>query len=297
MKGLLSSLGGLAGATLMVLLSQSLYTVHQVEQALVVQLGRPLSPAVTEPGLHFKLPFVQSVYTFDRRLLVYDQDPQEVLSSDKKNLRVDSYAQWRIVDPLKFYQTVRNETGAKSRLSDIIYSNLRRVLGQFTMMEIVRGAREDLMTQIRQHANQQSAQYGIEVVDVRIKRTDLPEENSKAVFRRMQTERDRQAKQYRAEGDEEAVKIRSRADRDKEVMLAEAYKQSQELRGAGDAGAASIYAGGFSKSPEFFEFVRSMEAYQKALAGDSTVVMDPDGFFRYFKGLPGDGESTGVRSR
>ncbi|MBF0369205.1 MAG: protease modulator HflC [Magnetococcales bacterium] len=273
------ALGLLAVAVIMVL-SMSVYTVHQVEQALVVLWGNPRR-VVVEPGLHFKIPLFEEVYTFDNRLLVFDQDPQEVLSSDKKNLKVDNYARWRIVDPLKLYQTVRNETGAISRLNDIIYSNLREVLGQYTMMEIVAGARSDLMVMMRDGANQQAQQYGIEIMDVRIKRTDLPVENSKAVFRRMQTERERQAKQYRAQGEEEGVKIRSRADREREIILAEAYKEAQQIRGAGDAESAGIYAHAYRQNPEFYQFRRTLEAYGKALAKDTTVVLEPKGFLQY----------------
>ena len=271
----------------LVLLSQSIYTVHQVEQALVVQLGKPVR-AVKDPGLHFKVPFLQDVHSFEKRLLVFDQDPQEVLSSDKKNLKVDNYAQWRIDDPLKYFRTVRNEDGAASRLNDIIYSNIREVLGQFTMMEIVAGARADLVNRIREQANKQAAQYGIEIVDVRVKRTDLPPENSKAVFRRMQTERERQAKQYRAQGEEEAVKIRSRADREREVLLANAYKTAQKLRGEGDALSTKTYADAYRQDPSFYEFQRSLEAYRKEFAQDTTLVLEPKGFFRY---LQGDGQS------
>ncbi|MBF0175242.1 MAG: protease modulator HflC [Magnetococcales bacterium] len=268
---------------ILVLISQAVFTVHQVEQVLVVQLGKPVR-AVIEPGIHFKIPFIQETFTFDRRLLVLDQESQEVLSSDKKNLKVDNYAQWRIEDPLKFYQTVRNEAGAESRLNDIVYSNLREVLGQFTMMEIVSGERLNLMKQIREQANIQTKQYGIGLVDVRIKRTDLPAENSKAVYRRMQTERERQAKQYRAEGEEEAVKIRSQANREREVMLAEAYGTAQKLRGEGDALAAAIYGEAFQQDPRFYEFVRSLETYRKAFVQGTTLVLEPEGLFRYFKG-------------
>lgn len=266
----------------MALLSQSIFTVHQVELALVVQLGKPIRP-VTEPGMHFKVPFLQEVHIFDNRLLAFDQDPQEILSSDKKNLKVDSYARWRIVGPLKFYQTVRNESGASTRINDIIYSNLREVLGQFTMMEIVAGSRSDLVTRIRDQANDQASQYGIEILDVRIKRTDLPQENSKAVFRRMQTERERQAKQYRAQGEEEAVKIRSKANKDREILLAEAFRTAEETRGGGDAEAAGIYANAYKKDPEFYEFKRTMEAYQKVFANDTTLLIQPNGFFRFLK--------------
>ncbi|MBF0310955.1 MAG: protease modulator HflC [Magnetococcales bacterium] len=267
-------------------ISQSVFTLHQVEQALVVQLGKPVRP-VTSPGLHFKMPFIQEVHTFEKRLLVFDSDPQEVLSSDKKNLKVDNFARWKIVDPLKFYQTVRTEAGAALRLNDIIYSNLREVLGQYTMMEIVAGARADLMTRIRSQANAQAAQYGIEVVDVRIKRTDLPEENSKAVYRRMQTERERQAKTYRAQGEEEASKITAKADRDREVILASAYQEAQALKGQGDALATRIYADAYQQDPQFYDFIRTLESYRKAFNQETTLVVEPkSGFFRHFGGEP-----------
>nr|CRH05316.1 Protease activity modulator HflK [Candidatus Magnetococcus massalia] len=274
----------LAGVVLL-LLSQSAFTIHQVEQALVVQLGKPVRP-ITEPGLHFKVPFMQNVLKFDSRLLDYDQDPQEVLSSDKKNLRVDNYARWRISDPLKFYQTVRNERNAVQRLHDIIDSNLREELGQHTMMTIVAKERDILMASILKKVNIQADKFGMEIKDVRIKRTDLPPENSKAVFRRMQTERERQAKQYRAEGEEEAVKIRSDADRQREILLATAYKESQELRGMGDGEAARIYAEAYNKDPKFYQFFRTMEAYRKSIGeNNTTVVFKPEGFFESLKAL------------
>ncbi|MBF0189643.1 MAG: protease modulator HflC [Magnetococcales bacterium] len=274
----------LMAVAILVILSQSLYTVSQWRQALVVQLGKPVEPAIHEPGLHFKIPFLQEVHFFDRRLLEFDQEPQEILSADKKNLKVDSYSRWRIVDPLKFYQTVRDENGAADRLNDIIYSNIREVLGQFTMMEIVSESRADLTLRIREQTNTQANKYGIEIVDARIKRTDLPMENSKAVFRRMQTERDRQAKQYRAQGEEEAVKIRSKAVREREILLADAYKTAQQIRGAGDAEATKVYADAYRQDPRFFEFTRTLEAYAKSLGKDSTtVVMEPTGFFRYLQ--------------
>ncbi|MBF0340400.1 MAG: protease modulator HflC [Magnetococcales bacterium] len=274
----------LVGVAILVILTQSVYTVAQWRQALVVQLGKPVEPAISEPGLHFKIPFLQEVHFFDRRLLEFDQEPQEILSSDKKNLKVDSYSRWRIVDPLKFFQTVRDENGAADRLNDIIYSNIREVLGQFTMLEIVSESRADLTLRIREQTNSQANRYGIEIIDVRIKRTDLPAENSKAVFRRMQTERDRQAKQYRAQGEEEAVKIRSKAAREREVLLAEAYKSAQEIRGHGDAEATRVYAEAYRKDPRFYEFTRTLEAYGKTLGKDSTtIVMEPSGFFRYLQ--------------
>ncbi len=267
----------------LVILSQSVFTVHQIEQAIVIQLGKQVREPIREAGLYFKLPMIQEVHKFDKRLLVFDQDPQEILSSDKKNLKVDNYARWRIQDPLKFYQTVRNESGASARLNDIIYSNIREVLGQSAMMEIVAGTRDEMRERIRSKASRQAAEYGIEIVDVRIKRTDLPPENSKAVFRRMQTERERQAKQYRAEGQEEAVKIRARADREREVVLATAYKKAQELRGSGDADSARIYAEAFNQDRDFYKFLRTLEAYGKAFADDTTVVLEPSGFFEYLQ--------------
>ncbi|MBF0164168.1 MAG: protease modulator HflC [Magnetococcales bacterium] len=281
------SLGlSLVGVAILVLMTQSVYTVAQWRQALVVQLGKPVEPAISEPGLHFKIPFLQEVHFFDRRLLDFDQEPQEILSADKKNLKVDSYSRWRIVDPLKFFQTVRDENGAADRLNDIIYSNIREVLGQFTMMEIVSASRSDLTQRIREQTNVQANKYGIEIIDVRIKRTDLPAENSKAVFRRMQTERERQAKQYRAQGEEEAVKIRSKAVREREILLADAYKSAQEIRGEGDAEATKVYADAYQSDPRFYQFTRTLEAYSKSMGKDTTtVVLEPSGFFRYLQGM------------
>ncbi|MBF0293626.1 MAG: protease modulator HflC [Magnetococcales bacterium] len=275
---------GFLVVAVLVLLSQSAYTLPQWRQALVVQLGKPVKPAITDPGLHFKIPFLQDVHFFDKRMLEFDQEPQEILSADKKNLKVDSYSRWRITDPLKFYQTVRDENGATDRLNDIIYSNLREVLGQFKMMEIVSGSRSDLTQRIREQANEQAVKYGIEIVDVRIKRTDLPAENSKAVYKRMQTERERQAKQYRAEGEEEAVKIRSKAAKEREILLAEAYRSAQEVRGDGDAESARIYADAYRQDPRFYEFTRTLEVYAKTLGQETTtLVLEPSGFFRYLQ--------------
>ncbi|MBF0610868.1 MAG: protease modulator HflC [Magnetococcales bacterium] len=271
------------GVVVLVILSQSIYMVHQVEQVLIVQWGRP-DRSVTTPGLHLKIPLYEQVLIFEKRLLAFDQEPQEVLSSDKKNLKVDSYARWRIKDPLKFYQTVRTEVGATSRLNDIIYSNLREILGQYSMLEIVSGSRTDLMSKIRDLANKQAVKMGVEVVDVRIKRTDLPAENSKAVYRRMQTERERQAKQYRAQGDEQAAKIRASADAERAIVLASADRDAQKLRGEGEGEATAIYANAFQKDPRFYFFNRSMEAYRKSfMNSDTTMVLDPKGgFFKHF---------------
>lgn len=259
------------------------FIVDVTQTAIVVQLGKPVQTA-TEPGLYMKVPFIQEVTNFDKRLLDYDSEPQDVITQDKKTLLLDNFAKWRIVDPLKVYQNFQSQRGALQRLHDIIYSELRVELGRHDLLEIVSTGRADLMKIVTQRSNEKASAYGIEIQDVRIKRADLPEQNEKAVFARMQAERERQAKQYRAEGAEEAQKIRSEAEKDKEILLAEAYKESEELRGGGDAKAFRIYADAYRQDPRFFEFTRSMEAYKKTFKDKSTLVMSPDSeFFRYLK--------------
>ena len=260
-----------------------LFTVDITQNAIVVQLGKPVRN-ITEPGLYVKVPFIQEVTYFDKRLLDYDSDPQDVITQDKKTLLLDNYAKWRIVDPLKVYQNFQSQRGAYQRLHDIIYSELRVELGRHDLLEIVATGRHDLMKIVTQRSNEKASAYGIEIQDVRIKRADLPEQNEKAVFARMQAERERQAKQYRAEGAEEAQKIRSEAEKDREIILAQAYKESEELRGAGDAKAFKVYADAYRQDPKFFEFTRSMEAYKKAFKDKSTLVVSPDSeFFRFLK--------------
>ena len=259
------------------------FIVDVTQTAIVVQLGKPVQTA-TEPGLYMKVPFIQEVTYFDKRLLDYDSEPQDVITQDKKTLLLDNFAKWRIVDPLKVYQNFQSQRGALQRLHDIIYSELRVELGRHDLLEIVSTGRAELMKIVTQRSNEKASAYGIEIQDVRIKRADLPEQNEKAVFARMQAERERQAKQYRAEGAEEAQKIRSEAEKDKEILLAEAYKESEELRGGGDAKAFRIYADAYRQDPRFFEFTRSMEAYKKSFKDKSTLVMSPDSeFFRYLK--------------
>jgi membrane protease subunit HflC len=259
------------------------FIVDVTQTAIVVQLGKPVQTA-TEPGLYMKVPFIQEVTYFDKRLLDYDSEPQDVITQDKKTLLLDNFAKWLIVDPLKVYQNFQSQRGALQRLHDIIYSELRVELGRHDLLEIVSTGRADLMKIVTQRSNEKASAYGIEIQDVRIKRADLPEQNEKAVFARMQAERERQAKQYRAEGAEEAQKIRSEAEKDKEILLAEAYKESEELRGGGDAKAFRIYADAYRQDPRFFEFTRSMEAYKKTFKDKSTLVMSPDSeFFRYLK--------------
>ncbi len=260
-----------------------LFIVDITQNAIVVQLGKPVRN-LTEPGLYAKVPFIQEVTYFDKRLLDYDSDPQDVITQDKKTLLLDNYAKWRIVDPLKVYQNFQSQRGALQRLHDIIYSELRVELGRHDLLEIVATGRADLMKIVTQRSNEKASAYGIEIQDVRIKRADLPEQNEKAVFARMQAERERQAKQYRAEGAEEAQKIRSEAEKDREIILAQAYKESEELRGAGDAKAFKVYADAYRQDPHFFEFTRSMEAYKKAFKDKSTMVVSPDSeFFHYLK--------------
>ena len=258
-----------------------LFTVDITQSAIVVQLGKPVRN-ITEPGLYVKVPFIQEVTYFDNRLLDYDSQAQDVITQDKKTLLLDNYAKWRIVDPLKVYQNFQTQRGARQRLNDIIYSELRVELGRHDLLEIVADHRADLMKIVTQRSHEKASAYGIEIQDVRIKRADLPEQNEKAVFARMQAERERQAKQYRAEGAEEAQKIRSEAEKDREIILAQAYKESEELRGAGDAKAFKVYAEAYRQDAHFFEFTRSMEAYKKTFKDKSTLVMSPDSEFLHY---------------
>jgi len=258
-----------------------LFTVDITQSAIVVQLGKPVRN-LTEPGLYVKVPFIQEVTYFDNRLLDYDSQAQDVITQDKKTLLLDNYAKWRIVDPLKVYQNFQTQRGARQRLNDIIYSELRVELGRHDLLEIVADHRADLMKIVTQRSHEKASAYGIEIQDVRIKRADLPEQNEKAVFARMQAERERQAKQYRAEGAEEAQKIRSEAEKDREIILAQAYKESEELRGAGDAKAFKVYAEAYRQDTHFFEFTRSMEAYKKTFKDKSTLVMSPDSEFLHY---------------
>jgi len=257
--------------------------VDETEQVVIVQLGKPVRN-ITEPGLNFKIPFLQSATVFEKRLLEYDSAPNTILTEDKKNLILDNYAQWRISDPLKFMQTMRTQALAQSRLDDIIYSSLRVQLGTHLMHEIVSTLRDSLMHKVTQNATFTANDYGIEIVDVRIKRADLPRENEQAVYDRMRAERQRMAKQFRSEGDEQAVKIRAETDKDREIILADAYKAAQEVRGNGEAKAIKIYAQAYQKDPEFYEFVRTLEAYKEVFDEKTKLVLTPESdFLRYLK--------------
>jgi len=265
-----------------ILLYFTTFIVDQTKQALVVQLGNPVG-GVRGPGLHFKIPFIQQVILLEKRILEYDASPAEILTQDKKNLVADHYSKWRIIDPLQFYQAVRDITGAQARLDDIIYSELRVELGVHTLTEILSGGRAELMLNVTKRSDEAARTLGIQVLDVRIKRADLPKENEMAVFGRMRAERERQAKRYRSEGMEEAQKIRSEADKKRTVILAEAYRTSQENKGTGDAEAVRIYAEAFEKNPDFYAFTRSLEAYKESLRNDSTLVLETES--RFFKFL------------
>ena len=257
------------------------FVVDLTETAIVVALGKPVR-TITEPGLKFKIPFYHQVTFFDKRYLDYDAPARDVITSDKKSLVIDNFAKWRIVDPLKVFQAFQTQRGALQRLDDIVYSELRVELGRHELSEIVSDNRALIMQIVSDRSNEIASVYGLEVLDVRIKRADLPEQNEKAIFSRMQAERERKAKGYRAEGEEEAQKIRSEAEKDKEIILAQAYKISQELRGAGEAKAYRIYATAYKQDPKFFEFIRTMEAYKKVFAKNTTMVLTPDSEFLKF---------------
>lgn len=260
------------------IVSQSAFVVDQTERALVIQLGNPVAGPLG-PGLRFKLPFIQTALFFDARVLEYDAKPAEILTRDKKNMVVDNYAKWRIVDPLKFYSTVNNERRAQLRLDDVIYAEVRVALGNYTLDEVVSDKREHIMAEVRAKANELVRGFGVELVDVRIRRTDLPAENERAIFGRMRAERERQAKQYRAEGQEEAAKIRSLADRERTVLLAEAEKSASQARGKGEAEAAAAWASAIDASPEFYGFYRSLAAYRKTFKDNSTILLSPESRF------------------
>ncbi|MBW2140852.1 MAG: protease modulator HflC [Deltaproteobacteria bacterium] len=267
----------------LIAVSAIFYTVDETKQAIILQLGKPTG-GIKGPGLHLKIPFIQEVKFFESRLLDYDAAPAEILTADKKNLVVDNYAKWEIIDPLQFYKTVRNVQGALARLDDIIYAELRVELGRHIMIDIITKVRADIMAKVTERSNTKAKEYGISVKDVRIKRADLPQENERAVFGRMRAERERQAKKYRSEGQEASIKVKAAADREQTVILAEAYRKSQTLKGEGDAKATRIYAEAYNKDEEFYDFTRSLEAYRKALETDTTMVLTQgDEFLKYIK--------------
>ena len=278
--------GGILLATLLVVLVvgySAFYTVYQTHQALIVRLGQPVR-VVTEPGLHVKVPLIDSVITFDRRILDLEAQPQELIASDQKRLSVDAFARYRIVDVLKFYQTLGSIQSARSQLNNIMNSALRRVLGEATFQEVVKENRSQLMARIRDQVDREADSYGISVVDVRIRRADLPEANSQAVYQRMQTERQREAAGFRATGQQEGQQIRARADRDVTVLLADATATAEKTRGEGDGTRNRIFADAYNRDKEFFSFYRSMQAYETGFQhNDTRMLLKPDSeFFRFF---------------
>jgi len=271
----------IGGVIAIVILSSSMFTVHMTQNAVVLELSKP-KEIITEPGLYFKIPFLQKVRYFSNQLLDNDSNPTEVITKDKKNLLVDNFTMFKIVDPLKFLETVRGERSARARLDDIIYSELRVEIGTHDLHDVVTETRDSIMAKVTNEANVKAAEYGIEVVEVRIKRTDLPPEVANSIFNRMRTERERIAMEYRSEGKEEATKIRAETDKEKTILVAEAYKEEQIVRGEGDAQATKIYADAFNKDQKFYTFMRSMEAYKKSLKTDTTLLMSEDSDFLGF---------------
>ena len=266
-----------------VVIFQSLFIVQEISQAIVLQFGDP-KKIVTKAGLNFKLPFIQNVVYLDKRILNLDNDPEEVIAADQKRLIVDAFARFKIVDPLKFYISVGNERVARSRLSTIINSRIRGVLGTQELATLLSTDRARQMQIIQSQVNEEAKNFGINIVDVRIKRADLPQANSDAIFKRMQTEREREAKEFRAEGAEMAAKITSTADKEVTVILANANKQSEIMKGEGDGQRNRIFANAFGRDPKFFGFYRAMQSYEKALiGGDTSLILSPDSdFFKFF---------------
>ncbi|KPV40201.1 hypothetical protein AN478_08725 [Thiohalorhabdus denitrificans] len=261
----------------------SLFTVDETESAVVLQFGEPRA-SVTEPGLNIKRPFVQNVKYFDARVLDFDDEARTYVTSDKKNLIIDSYAKWRIRDPLRFYISVTNQMTARSRLGDLIRSQLREEIGRRNLQQTVSGERRQVMENLTRVVSQQAEKMGIEVLDIRIKRTDLPEENEQAVYDRMISEREREAREYRAEGAEQAEEVMAKADREREEILAEARRKAEEVKGQADAEATEIYNSAYTLSPEFFALYRSLQSYEKAFDGGELMLLSPESeFFRYFQ--------------
>jgi len=287
-RSLISGIALVFGVTLVWVGATSFFTVNQVEQAIVLQLGEYRN-TISEPGLHFKAPWpFQDVVYFDSRVLDVDPPTEEVIASDQKRLVVEGYGRWRITDPLQFFRSMGSEQAATSRLSSIISASLRRVLGNVTLASVLSDKRAGIMREITQEVAAQAKPFGIAVIDVRLRRADLPEENSQAIYSRMQSERQREAQEFRAEGDEYAQRIRAAAEKDRTVIIADAQRQAQIQRGEGEGLAVKIYADAFGKDPNFFAFYRSMQAYRESLgASNTTLVLSPDSeFFRYFNQLP-----------
>jgi modulator of FtsH protease HflC len=268
----------------LLVLSQTVFVVSEWQQALITQFGKPVR-TIREPGLYVKVPVVQTLSRFERRILATDVQAAEYLTLDKKRLAVDHISRWRISDPLEFYRTVRDTRGAMARLDDIIFARLRQEIAKHNFADFIREKREGIMQVVTAGTREMAASFGIEVVDVRIKRADLPTEVQASVYARMRAERERIAKRYRAEGEERARKIRASADKEREILVAKAYEESQGMIGEGDAQAIATYAPAFSQDPELYGFLRRLESYEKIFAGGTTVVLSPDSdLLRYLQG-------------
>jgi len=298
MNRIILILAGITAVIVVIVALNSVYTVDPTEQAIVLQFGAP-QQVVTEPGLHFKIPFTQTVEYIDRRILLVEAPSDEMIAQDKKRLVVDSFARWKIVDPLRFYQTLTDHDRAIEQLTLILSSNVRGVIGSQDFSAVLSSARAQLMRDIRDNMNREAARFGIEIVDVRIRHADLPPTNSQAIYERMKQERIREANEYRAEGEEISQRIKARADREVTVLTAEATRESEILRGQGDAEKTKILGEAYGQDPDFFAFYRSMRAYQDALPPDTTsVVLSPDSeFFRYFSQPGGGAAAAPARKR
>jgi len=255
--------------------STSLFQVSEIENAVVIRLGKP-QRVVTEPGLYAKIPFIDNVRYFEKRLLNYDAAPKGIIIKEKKSIVIDNYARWRITDPLLFLQSVQNIAGAQARLDDIVYSELRREMGKYTLSEIISSKRDVIMKNVTEESRKKAKSSGIEIIDVRIKRVELPKENEENIYKRMEAERNQQAKKYRAEGREKSLEITSQADQEKTIILAEAYRKSEELKGEGDAKALEIYANAYNRDPEFYKFMKTLEAYEIIMDNKTKIVLSTD---------------------
>ena len=270
-------------AVVLLVASQSIFTVDETQVVLVTELGK-FKRSIEEPGLHFKVPFIEQLRVYDARLLNYDASPAEILTLDKKNLVIDNYARWRIADPLVFYQRVGTIAGAQSRLDDIIFSELREELGKVAQSDIIDQHRQGIMEIVAEKSAKKAKEYGIKLVDVRIKRADLPREVEESVYARMASERARIAKRYRSEGAEEAAKLRAETDKERAILLAEANRKAEETRGEGEAEAVKIYAAAYQKDPEFYVFLRTLDTYRTTLGQGATAVFDAGSpLFRYLE--------------
>lgn len=266
----------------------SVFIVHQTQQAMVLDFGKP-SRVIKEPGLNWMIPFVQSVLTFDKRNINLDAPPKEILLGDQKRIVVDTFARYKIIDPLLYYQTVRNEAGAEQRLNQAIDASMRRVMGEVSLIDVVKNKRQQLMDDIQAQMDNEAKSLGVEMIDVRIKRADVPEQNREAIYASMRAARQKEAAEIRAKGDEQSLRIKATADRQVVVTKAEASRDAEITRGEGDAERNRIYADVFNKDPDFFNFYRSMQAYEQSLkSGDTRMVLSPDSdFFRYFSNPAG----------